>query len=140
MRASGIALGSQAGRVLTLLREWPGLEATAPYCTCGVGVAAGTCQILHLHADDDAELRLTRPAICRLYPALAGTERVVFGRSEDWIGIRLDTAHDTDLLLTLLSVAIKACDRGECRQAVTPCSAALYRDAPVRLPAGTALA
>ncbi|WP_157247361.1 luciferase family protein [Nonomuraea typhae] len=138
MRARGIALGSQAARVLTLLREWPDLQTTLPSCRAGVGVAVGNNEILHLHAGDDAELCLTRPTIYRLYPALAGTNCVILGRSEDWIGIRLGTALDTDLLLSLLSVAIKTCVCGECDQTITPCSAAAFSEDPwpARQPAG----
>ncbi|MFD1934374.1 MULTISPECIES: luciferase family protein [Nonomuraea] len=115
-----VALDSRARRALALLEEWPAVRTTQASCRRGVGVAVGAREVLHLHSDRDAELCLTRPTIDRMRAALADTGQVVFGPSEDWIGVRLESEADIDLLLALLSVAIKTCDPG---QAVTRCSA-----------------
>lgn len=123
MRATGIALGSQADRVLALLQDWPAIQAVAPYCQIGIGVAVGSSQILHLHTDHIAEICLTRRTICRMYSALVRADQIMLGLNEDWVGVRLDTDRDVDLLIALLSVAIKTHTDPAAPPAATPCSA-----------------
>ncbi|MBO3750707.1 DUF5519 family protein [Streptosporangiaceae bacterium NEAU-GS5] len=110
MSASGIAPDSQARRALTRLAEWPAIQIVAAGCGSGVGVglAADPRQILHLHSDREAELCLTRTAIDRLHDALAETGAVGEAADGDWATVLLDNDRDIDLLLSLLSVALKA--------------------------------
>jgi hypothetical protein len=74
----------------------------------GVGVGPLTGQILHFHDESYAVLRLTRPVIDRMHEALAHSRRIFMVPGDDWIGIRLETPSDVALLVTLVSVAIKA--------------------------------
>ncbi|HEU5159687.1 MAG TPA: luciferase family protein [Streptosporangiaceae bacterium] len=108
MSATKIAGGSSAGRVIAMLNGWPGVR-TAP-ADCGVGVGVGTLagQVLHFHDESYADLRLTRPVIGRMHEALARSGRFFMVPGDDWIGMRLETAGDISLLVTLVSVAIKA--------------------------------
>jgi hypothetical protein len=73
-----------------------------------VGVGTLTGQILHFHDEAYADLRLTRPVIDRMREALAHSRRIFMVPGDDWIGIRLETPSDVALLVTLVSVAIKA--------------------------------
>jgi hypothetical protein len=70
-----------------------------------VGTRAG--QVLHFHDEDHASLRLTQPMIHRLRDALAESG-VGAAVDDDWIAMQLHTPTDTTLLLSLVSMAIKA--------------------------------
>ncbi len=74
----------------------------------GVGVGTLAGQILHFHDEAYADLRLTRPVIDRMHEVLAHSRRIFMEPGDDWIGIRLETPSDVALLVTLVSVAIKA--------------------------------
>jgi hypothetical protein len=91
----------------------------------GVGLAPDARQILHVHSDRQAELCLTRTAIDRLRPALAesGTVGGTVDQASDgdWASFQLDTEHDVELLLTLLSVALKA-HSSDTGRPLPPCS------------------
>jgi hypothetical protein len=106
--APKIAGSSSAGRVIALLSAWPGVRTAPADCGVGVGVGPLTGQILHFHDESYADLRLTRPVIDRMHEALAHSRRIFMVPGDDWIGIRLETASDVALLVTLVSVAIKA--------------------------------
>ncbi|QHA09457.1 hypothetical protein GQF42_06950 [Streptomyces broussonetiae] len=65
-------------------------------------------EIAHFHSDRDVDLRLTDRAVRRFAKDLqdSGAIRIVPG--SHWVTLRLDAASDVDLLLTLVSVALKA--------------------------------
>ena len=124
MSASGIAPDSQACRALTRLAEWPAIHIVDAGCGTGVGVglAPDARQILHVHSDRQAELCLTRTTIARLRPALTESGALEEAAAEgDWAGFQLDTDRDVDLLLSLLSVALKAHSADRDRP-LPPCS------------------
>lgn len=106
--ATKIAGRSFAGRVIALLSAWPGVRTAPADCGVGVGVRTLAGQILHLHHESYADLRLTRPVIDRMHEALEHSRRVFVVPDDDWIGIRLETPSDVGLLIPLVSVAIKA--------------------------------
>ena len=103
-----MAGGSYAGRVIALLSAWPGVRSAPADCGVGVGVRTPAGQILHFHDESYANLRLTRPVIDRMHPALERSGRIFMVPDDDWIGMRLETPSDIALLITLVSVAIKA--------------------------------
>jgi hypothetical protein len=102
---------------------------------CGIGTGVGTPagQILHFHGDSYADLRLTRPVIDRMHEVLAQSGRLFIVPDGDWIGMRLETSSDAALLVTLVSLAIKA-NAGTPPSAwpASPCSADRPRAAAAR--------
>jgi hypothetical protein len=105
--ATKIASTSRAGYALAQLSTWPSVQACRADCGHGVGIGTHAGQILHFHDENHADLRLTQPVINRLRVVLAQSGIDVIP-DDDWIGIRLETPSDTTLLVTLVSVAIKA--------------------------------
>ena len=73
-----------------------------------MGVYTPAGQILHFHDESYADLRLTRAVIGRMRDVLAQSGRIFLVPGDDWIGLRLETFSDVTLLVTLVSVAIKA--------------------------------
>ncbi|WP_370018003.1 luciferase family protein [Planotetraspora sp. GP83] len=123
MSVTGIARQSVASRVLTQLEAWPGCHAGHAACGSGLGVTVGARQILHLHTDREAELCLTRPVIERMRHTLETSEQVALEPHRDWIGVRLETENDADLLVALFSLAIKAHQGPEPGPGLTDCLA-----------------
>ena len=66
-----------ADRALARLRDWPALRVL-PAEGGGVGLAAGARQVVHLHRGHEAEVYLSKPAICRMGAALADSPQVRF--------------------------------------------------------------
>ena len=97
-----------ADRALEALRHWPALKVGRADSGAGMGLAAGTLQIVHLHRPDEAELYLTWPVILRLSVALADLGQVRFAPGDDWVRVRLETGNDVTMLMSLVSVAIQA--------------------------------
>jgi hypothetical protein len=106
--ATTIAGGSYAGRVIALLSAWPAVRADRADCGVGIGLGTQAGQILHFHDESYADLRLTRPVIGRMHEVLAESGRVLMVPDDDWIGMPLETSSDAALLVTLVSLAIKA--------------------------------
>jgi hypothetical protein len=105
--ATKIAGTSCAGHALAQLSAWPSVQARRADCGFGISVGTRAGQILHFHDEDHAALCLTRPVIGRFRDVLAQAGIDVIP-GDDWIGMRLETPTDTTLLVTLVSVAIKA--------------------------------
>jgi hypothetical protein len=94
-----------------------------------VGTRAG--QVLHFHDEDHVSVRLTQPVIHRLRGALAESG-VCAAVDDDWIVMQLHTPTDTTLLLSLVSIAIKANAATPASSAagqITPCAPAFARSA-----------
>ncbi|MEU6041341.1 luciferase family protein [Actinomadura sp. NPDC047616] len=105
---TGSGKTSHAGRIAARLAAWPGVSKVRADCGIGIALQAGGRQIVHLHCDDEAELRLTRPVVERLGGALAESGRVAIRAGGEWVAVRLDTDSDVALVVSLASVAIKA--------------------------------
>ncbi|KUN06330.1 hypothetical protein AQI95_14265 [Streptomyces yokosukanensis] len=65
-------------------------------------------EIAHFHSDRDVDLRLTDRAIRRFAKDLKDSDAIRVVPGSQWVTLRLDAASDVDLLLTLVSVALKA--------------------------------
>jgi hypothetical protein len=61
MGMGSVANTSFADRAVEQLRDWPSLRICRADCGPGRGVALSTRQIVHLHGDTEAEVRLTWP-------------------------------------------------------------------------------
>jgi hypothetical protein len=99
---------SAAERVAAQLATWPGLEASRPSCGSGRSFSFRGGQILHLHTGDEADLRLSRAFAERLDRVLAESGQVVIRPDDDWVTVRLDTDTAGGLLISLMSLAIRA--------------------------------
>ncbi|MEU5090546.1 luciferase family protein [Streptomyces sp. NPDC021356] len=101
-----------AARALAQLATWPDLMEAVPSCGTGQALSSAHGEIAHFHSDRDVDLKLTDRAVRRLSGDLRrfAAVRVVPGSS--WVTIRLDASADVDLLLSLMSVALKA-DQGD---------------------------
>jgi hypothetical protein len=129
--ATKIAGTSYAGHALAQLSAWPSVVARQADCGLGIGVGTRAGQVLHFHNEDHVALCLTRPVIDRFRDVLspAGIDVIP---DADWIGIHLETPTDITLLVTLVSVAIKA-NLPDPPHApfhrMTPCGSSTVRDA-----------
>src|SRR5512139_4029408 len=107
MGMTAIRGSSYSGRVISRLDAWPTLRTGRARCGVGVGVSTGSHEIMHLHSADEADLRLTRPVIERMKDAFEESGQVHADPDGDWVSVRLESDHDVDLLLSLVSVAIQ---------------------------------
>ncbi|TYK53215.1 three-helix bundle dimerization domain-containing protein [Actinomadura decatromicini] len=87
---------------------WPALRLCRADCGFGRAFACGGDQILHLHGRDLAELYLTWPLIWRMRRPLMDCASVRIRPGSGWVRIWLGGDDDIALLISLVSVAIKA--------------------------------
>ncbi|MEV0438807.1 luciferase family protein [Streptomyces spectabilis] len=105
-----------AQRAMTQLESWPNLVSGSP--RCAVGRSFGTpgtparagYELIHFHCDDAADVCLTRAAVDRLRPQLRHSSAIRVRPGASWITVLLDCDMDIALLLTLVSVGLKAHD------------------------------
>lgn len=101
---------SAAERVAAQLTTWPDLRAGRPSCGAGRSFSFRGDQILHLHTGGEADLRLSREFVERLDRVLAESGQVVTRPDDEWVTVRLDTDTAGALLISLMSLAIRAID------------------------------
>ncbi|MEI5103531.1 DUF5519 family protein [Streptomyces sp. PmtG] len=105
-----------AQRAMTQLESWPHLVSGPPRCAVGWSFstpgAPGTAgyELVHFHSDDAADVCLTRAAVDRLRPQLTHSSAIRVRPGASWITVLLDCDMDVALLLTLVSVGLKAHD------------------------------
>ncbi|MFF1737707.1 luciferase family protein [Streptomyces sp. NPDC058247] len=99
-----------AHRAMTQLESWPNLVSGSPRCAVGRAFGTAGCDIVHFHANDAADLYLTRTAVERLLPQLRDSTAIRVRPGASWITVLLDCDDDVALLLTLISVALKEHD------------------------------
>ena len=92
---------------MTLLESWPNLVSGPPKCTVGQAFASAGHEIVHFHAADCADLHLTSTAVERLLPQLRHSSAIRVRPGASWITVLLDCDADVELLLCLVSVALK---------------------------------
>jgi hypothetical protein len=108
MGMGSMASTTFADRAVEQLRDWPSLRICLADTGPGRGVALSTRQIVHLHSDAEAEVRLTWPVVHRMAEVLIECGRVTIRPGDDWVQVRLDSDSDVRLFASLVSVAIKA--------------------------------
>src|SRR4051795_12304006 len=101
---------SAAERVAVQLTTWPDLQADQPSCGTGRGFSFRGDQILHLHTGGEADLRLSRAFVERLDRGLAERGQGGTRPDDEWVTVRLDTDTAGALLISLMSLAIRAID------------------------------
>ncbi|WP_167155478.1 luciferase family protein [Streptomyces xanthochromogenes] len=97
-----------AHRAMDQLESWPNLVTGPPRCAVGRALFAAECEVVHFHSGFAADLHLTHPAIERLRPELRHSTAIRLKPGSAWVTVLLDCGADVDLLLTLVSMALKA--------------------------------
>jgi hypothetical protein len=97
--------GPYLARAVAELRSWPALVVSDT--RHGTAFAVHGTEILRMTGADEAQVRLTAPAIDRLEPYLRACDQVQACPDRAWVSVQVDAAPDLDLLFALTSVAIK---------------------------------
>ena len=95
-------------RAIEQLESWSDLDSAPASCGTGTAVRSGSRDIVHFHSDHDADLHLTGAAIIRLRTELEHSTAVRLHPGSEWVTVHLDCTGDADLLVSLVSVALKA--------------------------------
>jgi hypothetical protein len=90
------------------LLTWPDLSACPPRCGTGQALRSARDEIVHFHSARDVDLHLTQRAVQRFHYDLGGSSAIQLVPGSGWVTVHLDCATDVDLLLSLVSVALKA--------------------------------
>jgi len=106
LNARGGGQMSYLERAKTEFGTWSVLAMT--HAPDAVVFNTGDVEILRLTGRDTAHVCLTRPVLERLQDALALSAHAHLAAQDGWITLRLDTRADLDLLVALVSLAIKA--------------------------------
>lgn len=90
------------------LFTWPDLSASPAACGTGQALRTARDEIVHFHSARDVDLHLTHRAIQRFHYDLGGSSAIQLIPGSCWVTVHLDCATDEDLLMSLVSVALKA--------------------------------
>ncbi|MFE7168925.1 luciferase family protein [Streptomyces sp. NPDC057616] len=101
-----------AQRAMNQLAEWPDLSPCEAGCGTGPALRSARDEIVHFHSDRDVDLHLTAHAIQRLHYDFAESTAIRLVPGSRWVTVHLDCEADVDLLLSLVSVALKAHQSG----------------------------
>jgi hypothetical protein len=97
---------------MTRLADWPDLVEDRPSCGTGRALRTDSAEIAHFHSDRIVDVHLSAPAIWRLKSDLKNSTALRLVSGSAWVTVRLECESDIDLLLTLVSVALKAHQSG----------------------------
>ncbi|KFG76792.1 luciferase domain-containing protein [Streptomyces mutabilis] len=97
-----------AQRALERLQTWPDLTTGPASCGTGRAVRSVRDEIVHFHSVRDVDLHLTHRAIQRFQYDLSGSSAIRLVPGSRWVTVHLDCDADVDLLLSLVSIALKA--------------------------------
>ncbi|MDH6488651.1 UNVERIFIED_CONTAM: hypothetical protein RKD50_004949 [Streptomyces canus] len=97
-----------AERALERLEAWSDLSTGLPSCGAGLALRSGHSEIVHFHPGRDVDLHLTEPAIRRFHDDLQESTAVRLLPGSRWVTVHLDCETDVDLLMSLVSMALKA--------------------------------
>ncbi|MFC8242811.1 luciferase domain-containing protein [Streptomyces chartreusis] len=97
-----------AQRAIEQLQAWPDLSSGPAGCGTGRALRTVHSEIVHFHSDRDVDLHLTVPAIRRLRDDLQVSTAIRLVPGSDWVTVHLDCDTDVDLLMSLVSAALKA--------------------------------
>ncbi|MFF8012173.1 luciferase family protein [Streptomyces sp. NPDC007929] len=97
-----------AQRALERLQAWPDLMAGPASCGNGRALRSVRDEIVHFHSARDVDLHLTHRAIQRFQDGFAATSAIHLLPGSCWVTVHLDCEADVDLLLSLVSIALKA--------------------------------
>ncbi|MFD0313138.1 luciferase domain-containing protein [Streptomyces flavalbus] len=97
-----------AQRALERLQAWPDLTAGPASCGTGRAISSPRSEIAHFHSDHDVDLHLTSRAIRRFSHDLRESTAIRLVPGSRWVTVHLDCETDVDLLMSLVSMALKA--------------------------------
>ncbi|MEN3584224.1 MULTISPECIES: luciferase family protein [unclassified Streptomyces] len=97
-----------AQRALQRLQSWPDLTVGPAGCGIGQALRCSRDEIVHFHSDRDVDLNLTRRIIQRFHYDLGASSALHLLPGSRWVTVHLDCDADVDLLLSLVSIALKA--------------------------------
>ncbi|MEU0847775.1 luciferase family protein [Streptomyces flaveolus] len=97
-----------AQRAFERLHAWPDLSKGPASCGTGRALRSTHDEIVHFHSDRDVDLHLTHRAIQRFQYDLGGSSAIHLVPGSRWVTVHLDCDADVDLLLSLVSIALKA--------------------------------
>ncbi|MEU6256677.1 luciferase family protein [Streptomyces sp. NPDC047043] len=97
-----------AQKAMDQLAAWPDLTPCAAGCGTGRALRSAGDEIVHFHSERDVDLHLTARAIQRLHHDFAESTAIRLVPGSRWVTVHLDCDADVDLLLSLVSVALKA--------------------------------
>ncbi|MBQ1096046.1 DUF5519 family protein [Streptomyces sp. b94] len=97
-----------AQRAFERLQAWRDLTAGPTSCGTGRALYSVRDEIVHFHSDRDVDLHLTHRAIQRFRYDLGGSSAIRMVPGSRWVTVHLDCDADVDLLLSLVSIALKA--------------------------------
>ncbi|MGX1564611.1 luciferase domain-containing protein [Streptomyces sp. NPDC055506] len=97
-----------AQRAMERLQAWPDLIPGPASCGTGRAIRSVRDEIVHFHSARDVDLHLTHRAIQRFHYDLAGSSAIHLVPGSCWVTVHLDCEADVDLLLSLVSIALKA--------------------------------
>lgn len=101
-----------AQRAMERLQVWPDLSAGPASCGAGRALRSVHSEIVHFHSDRDVDLHLTESAIRRFHHDLQESTAIRLVPGSDWVTVHLDCDTDVDLLMSLVSAALKAHQAG----------------------------
>lgn len=99
-------------RAMERLEAWPDLSAGPASCGAGRALRSVHSEIVHFHSAHDVDLHLTVRAIERFHDDLQDSTAIRLVPGSRWVTVHLDCDTDLDLLLSLVSVALKAHQAG----------------------------
>ncbi|QOV40438.1 DUF5519 family protein [Streptomyces ferrugineus] len=97
-----------AQRAMEQLQAWPDLTSGPASCGAGRALRSVHSEIVHFHSDRDVDLHLTVAAIGRFHDDLQGSTAIRLVPGSGWVTVHLDCDTDVDLLMSLVSAALKA--------------------------------
>jgi hypothetical protein len=121
-----------AQRAREQLQTWPYLAAAPASCGTGEALLAQGAEIVHFHSARDADLHLTGPAIHRLHEELDRSTAVLLHDDSPWVTVHLECDSDADLLVSLVSVALRA-HTPPSSEGAAPCNLTRVELAPAAL-------
>jgi hypothetical protein len=97
-----------AQRALAQLEAWPDLTEGPAACGTGRALRTPRAEIVHFHTDHEVDLHLTGGAIRRIAADLRASTAIRLLPGSRWVTVRLDCEADLHLLMSLVSMALKA--------------------------------
>ncbi|MFJ5774889.1 luciferase family protein [Streptomyces sp. NPDC093094] len=111
-----------AQRARERLTVWPDLMPGPAGCGTGQALRSQHGEIVHFHSGHDVDLHLTDPALRRWSVNLQASTAIRLVPGSRWVTVHLDCDTDIDLLLSLVSIALKAQETDGACQDVCGCN------------------